>query len=211
MTAHTDGHTAGTDDTEAAFSLSFRPILNHLDVAVFILDTNHDIVIWNAAIEQLTGHSEAEAKSMEMASQAFYNDGRRGKTLADKVLDAPESADEEYDVPRIDDVDYTLYGDTSTMLSGAGIERHIRFTAAPLYEDGDLVGVVEMVEDRTEEVEEHAQLEGLVTELTGTMEQMAAGDLSARASIDEDSYLDDEILQVVDAVNDMAEQLENTV
>jgi methyl-accepting chemotaxis protein len=65
-------------------------VLDHIGTPLFGLDTDRNIVKWNNQIEKLTGVAEAEAKSMEMASMAFYPDGRRGKTLADKVVDALE-------------------------------------------------------------------------------------------------------------------------
>jgi len=62
--------------------------------------------------------------------------GRRADTLADKVLDAPETADEVYGVERCDSAQ-TRYRDTSAMVDRHGDEKHIEFTAAPLYEGDD--------------------------------------------------------------------------
>ncbi|WP_424017397.1 methyl-accepting chemotaxis protein [Halorientalis pallida] len=222
-----DGITSsdGASADDLRFPLSFGPILDHIDAAIFVLDADHEIVTWNEGLRQLTGHDEAEAKSMEMASQAFYHDGRRSKTLADKVLDAPESADEAFGVPRDEDVDYTLYRDTSTMVAADGTEREIEFSAAPLYEssegqgpsgsrtqsgDGDLVGVVEKVRDRTDAVRRREQLQALVDEVSGTLTEIADGNLDARASFESDR-LDDEVLAVVEAVNRTAEQLADLV
>ncbi len=132
--------------------LDYHSVLHHIGTPLFILDTNGDILSWNRSIENLTGVSEAEAKEMEMASMAFYPDGRRGKTLADKVLDAPETTHTEYDVPKVEDEEFTLYRDTSVMADQHGNERHISFIAAPIYDDdGELIAVVEMVQDRTDE------------------------------------------------------------
>jgi methyl-accepting chemotaxis protein len=207
-----DGVTAsdGTGADDLRFPLSFGPILDHVDAAIFVLDADHEVVTWNDELRRLTGHDEAEAKSMEMASQAFYHDGRRSKTLADKVLDAPESADEEFGVPRVEDVDYTLYRDTSTMLAADGTERDIEFSAAPMYDDGELVGVVEKVRDRTEEVQRERELQGLIDEVIRTLGAMADGDLRARASY-ESERIDEDLLAVVDAVNEMGERLAEVV
>ncbi|TKX52960.1 PAS domain-containing protein, partial [Halorubrum sp. SP9] len=82
-------------------------------------------------------------------SELFYPDGRRADTLADKVLDAPANADEVYGVEPCDSA-RDRYRDTSTMVDRHGEERHIEFTATALYDDGELVGVTEVVIDRTE-------------------------------------------------------------
>ena len=69
------------------FPLGFAPILDRIDATIFVLDTDGDVVHWNKAAEELTGESLADARAKEVAGQAFYHDGRRAKTLADKVLD----------------------------------------------------------------------------------------------------------------------------
>ena len=144
---------------------------------------------------------------------AFYPDGRRGQTLADKVLDAPEATDTEYDVPRVEDADFTLYRDTSVMVDPDGEEVHISFSAAPIYDDdGALLGVVEMVQDRTDDALRHEQTAALVTELEETMHDIQNGDLSARASFDNDGgHVDESLLAVVTELNEMASALEGLI
>ncbi len=143
--------TDSTADSNSSGGFDYHDILQHIGTPLFVLDPDGDILSWNSSIENLTGVSEAEAKEMEMASMAFYPDGRRGQTLADKVLDAPETTHTEYDVPKVEDEDFTLYRDTSVMADQHGNERHISFSAAPIYDDdGELIAVVETVQDRTD-------------------------------------------------------------
>jgi len=191
-----------------SFPLGYEAILDHVGTCLFVMNDEGDIVFWNRGSETLTGEDREDAYDYDLASQAFYHDGRRGKTLADKVLDAPESADEEYGVPRVAEYDYTLYRDRSTMTAAAGDERHISFSAAPLYDDGELVGVVEMVQDRTEDVEMREETTALVTELQETIEALQAGDYSARATFESDE-LDDEMVSVVGNLNELAAQFES--
>jgi methyl-accepting chemotaxis protein len=191
------------------FPLGYEAVLDHIGTCLFVLDTDGDIVFWNRGSEVLTGEDREDAYAYDMSSEAFYHDGRRGKTLADKVLDAPESAEEEYGVPRVEEYDYTLYRDRSTMTAAGGNDRHISFSAAPLYDgDGELVGVVEMVQDRTEDVEMRNETSALVDELTDTIEALQAGDYAARAAFESDE-LDAEVLSVVDTLNDLAAQFES--
>ena len=198
----TGGAAAGTG------AFDYHDVVHHVGTPLFVLDPDGEILAWNESLENLTGVSEAEAQSMEMASMAFYPDGRRGKTLADKVLDAPERTHEKYDVPKVESVAYTLYRDRSVMQDQHGDDRHISFSAAPLYDDaGNLVGVVEMVQDRTDEAERHEAVTSLVEELSTTMRAIQAGNLDARATVQDDAHLDDALLDVVDALNRMADQL----
>jgi methyl-accepting chemotaxis protein len=201
------GHSPGGD------GLDYHRLLHHVGTPLFVLGPDGEILTWNSQLEDLTGVSEAEAQSMEMASMAFYPDGRRGQTLADKVLDAPEATDTEYDVPRVEDADFTLYRDTSVMVDPDGEEVHISFSAAPIYDDdGALLGVVEMVQDRTDDALRHEQTAALVTELEETMHDIQNGDLSARASFDNDGgHVDESLLAVVTELNEMASALEGLI
>ncbi|MBX0294817.1 methyl-accepting chemotaxis protein [Haloarcula nitratireducens] len=208
-----DEATSPTGDSETVDDLpiDFHDVVHHVGTPLFILDANGDIVTWNRSLAGLTGVEEAAAKSMEMASMAFYPDGRRGKTLADKVLDAPERTHVEYDVPKVEDAAFTLYRDTSVMRDQYGEDRHISFSAAPLYADGELVAVVEMVQDRTDDARRHEAVSDLVGELEATMTAMGRGNLGARASFDDEEgrrYVDGALLDVIDALNEMAEQFD---
>ncbi|RXK50244.1 methyl-accepting chemotaxis protein [Halorientalis pallida] len=217
--------TTGSDAAaEPPVPLAARELFDHVGTCLFVLDETGDVVVWNRGAEELTGVPAREAYEADMASEAFYHDGRRAKTLADKVLDAPESADEVYDVPRVDDYEFPLYRDRSTMTDADGAERHISFSAAPLYEDsegqgpsdsrtqsgdGDLVGVVEMVQDRTADTVRRERTTDLLVELQSTIEAIQGGDYDARAAFEHEGVVDGELLSVVDALNDMAEQFQS--
>jgi len=206
-----DGDTAVGGDTEAdeEFDLDDEDLLNGIDTPVFILDTNnYEVAAWNRAIEDLTGMSAADAIGLEHASKAFYPDGRRVKTLADKVAEAPETAHQEFDVEQVD-AEETLYQDSNTMVTRDGVERQLEFSALPVYEDDELVAVVETVHDRTEDIRRQEGVTSLVEELIGTLTTMEMGDLSARASFeDEHGVVDDSLVEVVDQVNAMANRFE---
>ncbi|PSQ23211.1 histidine kinase [Halobacteriales archaeon QS_9_67_15] len=219
VAAYAEAETSGapaTDDTgvetESGSGLDYHNVLHRIGTPLFILDPDGEILTWNAQLEALTGVSEADAKEMEMASMAFYPDGRRGKTLADKVIDAPERTDEKYDVPRVEDASFTLYRDTSVMQDQHGKDVHISFSAAPIYgDDGELIGVVEMVQDRTADVMRHEHTADLVTELGETMRALQAGDLGARAEfaneaghLAEQAFNDGTLDRVGSNANDLA-------
>ncbi len=214
-TETTDGGVQHSRGTGREVPFDFHSILNHINTSLFVVDADGYPVHWNRAVERLTGDSfeDAKAKVEEygVLGPAFYHDGRRSMTLAEKVVEAPESADQEYGVPRVEDVDYTLYADQSVMKDAHGDDRHIEFSAAPIYENGELAGVVEMVWDRTEDALQQRQLQEMVTELQETMAEVEAGNLQARASIENTEYVDDELVGIVGSLNAMISPLDDIV
>ena len=196
---------------ESAF-LEYDLLADAIPQAVFVLDADRTVRCWNRAAEVLTGTSREDVVGTRDVSVAFYQDGRRAKTLADKVVQAPESADSTFGVNRSTDVDYTRYEDTSTMLNAADEEVAIWFTATPIYRAGEFVGVVEMVQDRSEMVEKREAIEALVTEVNTTLASIGDGNLDARASYtDESDVLEPELLDIVDQTNGMAQSLQTVV
>ena len=201
---------AGVDRAETLAGAGIEQVFNATSVPTFILDAEGNVAEWNESIVSLTGSEREDAVGHSHVSELFYPDGRRADTLADKVLDAPETADEVYGVERCDSA-RTRYRDTSTMVDRHGDEKHIEFTATPMYDDnGELVGVTEVVVDRTENVNEREATAELVSEIRQTAEEIGEGNLEARAVCREEcEILDEELLSVIGVVNQMAENLED--
>ncbi|WP_348613447.1 methyl-accepting chemotaxis protein [Halobaculum rarum] len=199
-----------TDEEDNELNVDDDLLLDGMGSPVFMLDADGEIVAWNSAIEELTGASAEEAVGHEHASEMFYPDGRRAETLADKVLEHPQSVHEEFGVD-LEDESMWLYADTSVMTDQHGVDRDIYFTAMPLYEDGELVAVLETVRDRTDQVQRQKAVEGLVDELGATMGSLTEGNLGARASFeDENDCLDDRLLDVICEFNEMANAFQKT-
>ncbi|TSD14753.1 chemotaxis protein [Haloglomus irregulare] len=186
-------------------------LLDALGIPAFVLDPHGHVAGWNAAIEALTGASRDEALGHGQVSELFYPDGRRTRTLADKVVEAPQTAADAFDVG-VRDPTVPRYGDTSTMLDQHGQRKHIDFTATPLYEGNRFVGVLEVVVDRTEDVDKRAAVESLVGAVRDTTRDIGNGDLEARVERDTDfDTLDEELLVLVDEFNSMADSLADLV
>jgi methyl-accepting chemotaxis protein len=193
---------------EEDFDVDDDELLDGIGIPTFMICAGKRVRAWNSAMADLTGVPEEEARELEYLSDAFYSDGRRGKTLAEKVVEAPESADTEFGVER-PDAGRDLYQDKSTMLNTDGDEREITFAAKPIYEGGELVAVVETVHDRTDDIRRHEAVTALVGELSETLTTMREGDLSARAQFtDEHDVIDDGLIEVVGQVNDMGERFQ---
>ncbi|MFC6786879.1 methyl-accepting chemotaxis protein [Halobaculum halobium] len=210
VTVEANGEPIPTQEADSDDELNIDDdlLLDGVGSAVFMVDSDGEIIAWNSAIEELTGATAEEAIGHEHASEMFYPDGRRAQTLADKVLEHPKSVHEEFGVDLKDESTW-LYADTSVMTDQYGDERHIYFSAMPLYEDDELIAVVETVQDRTEERQRQEAAEALVNELSATMASLMAGDLSERAQF-EDDCLDERLLSVVDDLNEMAAAFQET-
>jgi methyl-accepting chemotaxis protein len=199
---------AGVNRAATLAGAGFEQVFNATSIPTFILDCDGNVAEWNESIATLTGVDRDEAVGHGHVSELFYPDGRRADTLADKVLDAPTNADEVYGVEPCDSA-RDRYRDASTMVDRHGEERHIEFTATALYDDGELVGVTEVVIDRTETVNERDATSELVAEVRETAEAIGEGDLDARAGHrDSFEHLDGDLIRVVDVVNRMADNLD---
>jgi methyl-accepting chemotaxis protein len=204
------GATGGGTDTVTATARRFdlAQILDGSGAPMFMLDADHEVVAWNRSMSSLTGVSAAEALGMAHASEAFYPDGRRAKTLADKVLDAPASADRQFGLTRAE-TDRHLYEDESTFTDRTGSERHVTLTAMPIYDGEELVGAVETVHDRTEEVLRHQATAEFTDELHRTIRDVRNGDLASRAEFTGDrAAIDDELFDLLAEFNEMIERFQ---
>ncbi|NIB99364.1 methyl-accepting chemotaxis protein [Halobacterium sp. R2-5] len=200
---------AAFGDGTAEMNVEDDDLLDGVGVPVFMLDADGEVVAWNDALADLTECPSEEAVGMSHASEGFYPDGRRAQTLADKVVEAPESADVEFGLERAESGDG--YVDSSTMVTADGEEREIRFSANPIFDGDELVAVVETVEDRTEDVRRTEAVEDLVAELSSTIDALSNGHLERRASYEQDGVIDERLLGVVDDLNEMADEFERLV
>ena len=209
---------AGGQSPIESFPKDFHQILHLTKAPMFVTDAAGDALVWNEGMRELTGSTEADAKSVEQISSAWYHDGRRAKTLADKIVDTHSGTraeatptHTEYDVEKVDWVGFELYQDESTFADADGETRHVRFSAAPLYENDEFVGVVEYVEDRTDDVRRQKDLERLVDEVTTTLTAVESGQLTARADASGLDHVEDELTDVIGMLNRTLRELEETV
>jgi len=187
----------------------FETVFRALDIPTVILDRSGDIVVWNAALEELLGIEKKEVEGLENIGTYVY-DGNRETILAEKVLAHPQDADEVYGIGQAER-EYALldvpgqptYEDTSTVFGGSGED--IWFLAVPLYRDGELVGVFEFVQERSDSERQRREMERLLDELTAALSTVQEGDYSAQIEYDfADSLLDEDDVEVLEQVNELA-------
>ena len=128
-------------------------IINGSTIPTFVIDKNHKVTHWNMALERLTGYPAAEIIGTDRQWAPFYDQAR--PAMADVILD------------QVDEVQIRqLYGTkwrASVLIEGA-CEAEVYFphmgeggkwcwfTAAPLKDpDGEVVGAIETIWDKTED------------------------------------------------------------
>jgi len=133
-------------------------VLNNAAVPIFVLDVDHRIIVWNCAIEDLTGLLAEDMIGTNKQWFPFYAHER--PVLADLVLSADESQLEEM---------YGMYRMSQHVLGGlqaegwlenvGGQRRYLLFDAAPVFDANDVkLGVIETLLDITERKQSEAEL-----------------------------------------------------
>lgn len=124
-------------------------MLDNQSVATFMIDKHHKVTHWNQACTLLTGVDEQTILGQE-SWLGFYPQAR--PCLADMVLTHEQNLAEEY---------YALNGPSTLIETGwhaenwfeslGGKKRYLIFDAAPIYdEQGDMIAVIETLQDTTE-------------------------------------------------------------
>jgi PAS domain S-box-containing protein len=143
-------------------------LLQNSSVATYVVDSQHRVIIWNKACEELTGVKASEVVGTGDAWRAFYAEKR--PVLADLVIDG-----------RLDAVS-ALYGSCRRSVLGAGgvcgegwfpglsgRDRFLSFDAAPILNaDSKVIAAIETLQDLTE----RKQAEESLQKLSLAIEQM---------------------------------------
>ena len=138
--------------------LAERLVLNSA-VPSFVINTEHKVVIWNLACEELTGIKAEAMIGSDQAWKAFYK--TKSSVLADIIIDGPSNT-----MPDL----YQEFGKSSFIPDGLqaggwypdlnGMDRYIIFNAAPIRNsNGELLAAIETFEDVTEQKKYEQQLE----------------------------------------------------
>ncbi|ELZ94292.1 transducer protein htr15 [Haloferax mucosum ATCC BAA-1512] len=213
--AVTSSETQQTADGSSA--MAAKPMLDALPMPAFALDDEGTVIEWNKTAtamfeisrDEILGLSEPEA-----AKLVTYEDDGEAKTLAGKVHENPRNADSRYDVERRDLPAGPVYIDERALVNAGGKTVYLSFKVIPVFDaDGDLEAVVEIVQDQSEERRRRDALHTLVSEVTATLEALADGDLDRRVSYDASvtEHVDDELLDILDAVDETASCFEQVV
>ena len=125
-------------------------LLQNSAAPIFVLDTKHQVVIWNRACENLTGVKASDIIGTDQHWKAFYDHKR--PVLADLILDGKQK-----ELPHF----YSSYAKSKFIHEDLkaetwfrdkrGVEHYIFFNAAPIRNrNGEIIAVIETLEDLTE-------------------------------------------------------------
>ncbi len=128
----------------------YESMIQHCAVAIFAIDTNHRIIHWNKACEELTGFKAAEVLGTRNHWKAFYEENR--PCLSDILIDGKEEILQDH---------YGVYGASlltpfSLHAEGwysqvGGRERYLIFDASPVFgRDHKLLAAIETLQDISE-------------------------------------------------------------
>lgn len=126
-------------------------LLENSAAATFVLDSQHRVILWNRACEELTGVAAADMIGTSEQWRAFYDHER--PCLSDIVLNAGDEA-----LPAL----YSSFAKSTLIPDGLhaegwyknlhGRDRYILFDAAPVYDSkGNLLAAIETLNDITEQ------------------------------------------------------------
>lgn len=128
-------------------------MIENLTVPTFIIDTQHRVLKWNRACEELTGVKGVSVVGTTEQWRGFYDHAR--PCLADLVIDGATGMESGY---------YQNYEPSKFLAHGVhaegwfpnmgGKRRYVIFDAAPLFdEQGNMVAAIESLQDITERKE----------------------------------------------------------
>jgi PAS domain S-box-containing protein len=138
----------------------YETLIHNLNVPAFILDTEHKVVIWNKACEQMTGLNADAVIGTSGHWRGFYNEER--PLLSDIVLDQSYELIDKF---------YEIEIENSFIEGGRQIQNwcpmpikgkplYLAIDAGPIYDkQGKLVAIVQVLKDITKLKETQDELE----------------------------------------------------
>lgn len=138
-----------SDNLNTCDTTTLHSVLDGMNVPTFVIDKEHNVKVWNHAIESMTNITSSSVLGTNQQWRGFYNHAR--STLADLIIDG------------ISDIPKTLYGiiqPSKYVKNGLHSEcwleinnslRYVVFDAVPILNDiGEIIGAVETLQDVTD-------------------------------------------------------------
>ena len=175
-----------------------REVFKKMPYPAYLLfvDTDHKIQYANDEVAKLAGFSSAEEIIGLHPSELFQTEGRR--TVADRVLDTGEAV---------------LYHQ-AVARTRTGREIPVLISCVPLYVDGKIAGVADVLIDISDLKEKEREIEEMLAYtgkclnmLSNGIRELGAGNLSVRL----EKLRDDEFGETFEIFNEFAERLSEIV
>ena len=146
-------------------------IIDHLPDATFAIDLDGKVIVWNRAMEEMTGVNKEQILGTGDHSYALPFYGTRRPILLDLVLREETETLEKY--PRITRKDRKLISDIYIPLLYGGKGAHLWFIASPLYDThGNITGAIESIRDITDRKTTEIELRAAYEQLTASEEEL---------------------------------------
>ncbi|WP_333879335.1 sigma 54-interacting transcriptional regulator [Methylobacter sp.] len=132
-------------------NLSAEHLLQHMPVSTFVLNANHQVVLWNKACEQLTGLKAGEMIGSDQHWRGFYTEKR--PCLADLLLDSTlGNVTDLYEQASLFNTYSDICHTENWCLMPDGRRLYLVIDAGTISnEQGEVVAIVETQRDRTEQ------------------------------------------------------------
>ena len=144
-------------------------LLENTSTPIFVIDQSHLVIVWNRAMAELTGVPAGDVLGTDRHWQFVYP--KKRPMLCDLVLD--EETEQIGDLYRTFDRDVTMQGIVRAegwFRNLNGKDRYLFFDAAPVLRNGEIVAVVETINDITE----RARVEDSLRLFSRAVEQSAS-------------------------------------
>ena len=163
-------------------------LVRQITMPTFVLDAQGQVMIWNEAMEALTGVREVNVLGTRDHWRGFYP--TRRPCLADLVFGTEGDQGKLY--ANIDNGSRGTAMRAENWVELSGQRRYVVIDAGPILDDaGGILGVVETIRDITEQKQAQDALEALnvtqaetfnaiVSQVGSALERLARGDLTAR-------------------------------
>lgn len=155
--------------------IDLKKIIDSAPVAFFAIDTEHRVIFWNRACEQITGIPESDIIGGKEYSLAFYR--RKQPVLADLVLENDRGGMIEYYEGknlRKSSVMPDAWEASSLFENVGGKERYLHFTAARVFDvDGKLIGAVTSVQEIEPEDSVHSETQKRILSYHDQMDELS--------------------------------------
>jgi PAS domain S-box-containing protein len=147
----------------------FDDLVQGSPVAIYVIDTNHKVVYWNKAMEEMTGLSASQIIGTSNHWKPFGK--RPAKQISDMIIDGAKCKDicrmdcyNDADIEKHQSKDSVVCSKFFKNFHGGG-NKWLRFKVKPLYDlQNKLVGALETVEDITENKQMSQYLENRMRE-----------------------------------------------
>lgn len=211
------GATEPVTETDRPTRPGTQQLVEAIPMPAFLVGSDHSVLAYNDPLADLVGIEPLEAVGQDCRNtiaSAAYTDNRRQQSLADKVVESPRSAHEQFDVARAD-LEYSspdsVYRDTSLLRNRRGEEYDITFLATPIFDaSGDLVAVLELVERSSGAFEEFPGLASVIShDIQNPLNVIQLYVQRAAEDIDDDDY--ERIEHNIERIEDILDQISKFV